>query len=425
MPLHRRGTRILKVKDKIFYGWVIVAAALVILSVLTGVRFSFGVFFKSLQGEFDLTRAATSGVFSVYMVLSAIFSIVSGWASDRYGPRVVVCLMGLFIGLSLLITSQANAFWQLFLSYSLLLAIGTAGTIPVVVTTVSRWFDKKRGVAIGIATSGAGLGTLVVAPFAAYLISDFGWRISYIIIGLVAWFVVISMAMLLRRDPGEMGVLPDGIKSSGRTELVDREGSLQLVGLSLMQALRTRNFWLILAIWLLFGFCISLILTHVVPYATDIGVSIIEAATILSVISGFSILSRILVGRISDTVGRKIPGIICAMFGAGALVWLIGSHSLWMFYLFAVPFGFYYGGLGVSSLAMASDFFRGPSLGKIMGALEVGFLIGSAIGSVLGGFIFDVTGSYSMAFVIGTVAILMTGLFVSLTGERQTPDTGW
>ncbi len=415
----------MKVKDKIFYGWVIVAAALVIFSVLTGVRFSFGVFFKSLQGEFDLTRAATSAVFSVYMVLSAIFSIVSGWALDRYGPRVVVCLMGLFIGLSLLITSQTNAFWQLFLSYSLLLAIGTAGTIPVIVSTVSRWFDKKRGVAIGIATSGAGLGTLVVAPFAAYLISSFGWRISYIIIGLVAWLVVISMAMLLRRDPREMGVLPDGIKSSGRTELVDREGSLQLAGLSLLQALRTRNFWLILAIWLLFGLCISLILTHVVPYATDIGVSIIEAATILSVISGFSILSRILVGRISDTVGRKTPGIICAMFGAGALVWLIWSHSLWMFYLFAVPFGFYYGGLGVSSLAMASDFFRGPNLGKIMGALEVGFLTGSAIGSVLGGFIFDVTGSYSMAFVIGTVAILMTGLFVSLMGERQTPDTGW
>ena len=292
----------MKVKDKIFYGWVIVAAALVIFSVLTGVRFSFGVFFKSLQGEFDLTRAATSAVFSVYMVLSAIFSIVSGWALDRYGPRVVVCLMGLFIGLSLLITSQTNAFWQLFLSYSLLLAIGTAGTIPVIVSTVSRWFDKKRGVAIGIATSGAGLGTLVVAPFAAYLISSFGWRISYIIIGLVAWLVVISMAMLLRRDPREMGVLPDGIKSSGRTELVDREGSLQLAGLSLLQALRTRNFWLILAIWLLFGLCISLILTHVVPYATDIGVSIIEAATILSVISGFSILSRILVGRISDYV---------------------------------------------------------------------------------------------------------------------------
>lgn len=405
----------MRIKGKVFYGWIIVAAALVILFVHTGVRFSFGVFFKSLQGEFDLTRAATSSVFSAYMVLSVIFSIVSGWAVDKYGPRLVVCLMGFFIGLSLLITSQTSSFWQLFLSYSLLLAMGTAGTIPVIIPTVSRWFDKKRGMALGIAISGAGVGILVVAPFAAYLISNFGWRMSYIVMGLAACLVIISMAMLLRRDPSKIGALPDGENSGAGTKFSGREESTQLTGLSLPQALRTRNFWLILFIWLLFGLSISLILTHVVPYATDAGVSFIEASTILSMISGFSILSRLSVGRISDIIGRKTPGIICAILGAGALMWLIWSHNLWMFYLFAVAFGLYYGGLGVSSLAMASDFFGGPSLGKIIGALEIGFLIGSAIGAVLGGFIFDVTGSYIIAFAIGATAILLTGLFVSLT----------
>jgi len=415
----------LKIKDKIFYGWVIVAAALVIFCVHSGIRFSFGVFFKSLQGDFDLTRAATSGVFSAYMGLSAVFGIISGWAVDKYGPRLVVGVMGVFMGLSLLITSQSNSFWQLFLSYSLLLAVGTGGIIPVMISTVSRWFEKKRGIALGIATSGSGLGVLVVAPFAAYLITNFSWRISYIIIGLIAWLLVISMAMLLRRDPGEIGLLPDGDNLNAGAKLPDRDENTQLTGLSLPQALRTRNFWLILSIWLLFGACASLILTHVVPYATDIGISFIEAATILSVISGFNILSRLLVGRISDTIGRKIPGIVCAMLGIGALVWLIWSHNLLMFYLFAIAFGFYFGGLGVSSLAMAGDFFRGPSLGKIIGVMEVGFVTGSAIGSVLGGYIFDVTGSYIVAFVIGAVAILMTGLFVSLMGERQVPDTDW
>jgi len=293
--------------------------------------------------------------------------------------------------------------------------MGGGALFVVMMSTVSRWFDKKRGMAIGIATSGSALGILILAPVAAYLISNFGWRMSYIVIGLVAWFVVISMAMLLRRDPSEIGALPDGENSGAGTKFPGREESTQLTGLSLPQALRTRNFWLILFIWLLFGSSISLIFTHVVPYATDAGVSFIEASTILSMTSGFSILSRLSVGRISDIIGRKTPGIICAMFGVGALIWLIWSHNLWMFYLFAVAFGLYYGGLGVSSLAMASDFFGGPSFGKIIGALEVGFLIGSATGAVLGGFIFDVTGSYIIAFVIGATAVLLTGLFVSLT----------
>lgn len=409
----------MRIKDKIFYGWVIVAAALLIFCITSGVRYSFGVFFKALQGDFDLTRAATSAVFSAYMVLSTIFSIVSGWAVDKYGPRLVVCLMGFFIGLSLLITSQTNSFWQLFLSYSLPLAMGTGGTIPVVISTVSRWFEKKRGIALAITTSGSGLGILIVAPFAAYLIDNFNWRISYIVIGLIAGLLVISMALLLRRDPGESGALPDGVKSDiARTRLTDVGENFQPAGLSLLQATRTSNFWLLLSIWLLLGLCISLVITHVVPYATDTGVSIIEASTILSVVSGFMILSRLLVGRVSDTIGRKIPAIVCAVLGAGALVWLTLSHNLWMFYTFAIVWGFYQGGLGIASLAMASDFFRGPNLGKIIGVLDAGFLTGSAIGSFLGGFIFDVTGSYFIAFAIGATAVLLTGLFVSLTSRR-------
>ena len=295
---------LLKLKDRVFYGWVIVATALVVFCIHSGIRFSFGVFLKSLQGDFDLSRAAISSVFSIHMILSIIFSIVSGWAVDRYGPRLVVSVMGFFVGLSLLITSQATSFWQLFISYSLLLAIGTAGNIPVLIPTISRWFEKKRGIAIGIATSGIGLGSLVMSPFAAYLITDFGWRVSYVIMGLIAWVVVISMATLFRRGPADIGLLPDGGNPGDGIKLPDRDEDNRITGASVTQALKTRNFWLMLSIWLLFGICLSLILTHVVPYATDRGISIIQAATIVSVMSAFNILAGPSVGRISDIIGR-------------------------------------------------------------------------------------------------------------------------
>src|SRR4030042_3668409 len=172
-----------RIKDKLFYGWVLVIAFFIINIITFGARFSFGVFFKSLASEFGLTRAETSGVYSVYMLLCCIFSILSGWVVDKFNPKILIRLMGLFIGLSLVLTSQAHSLSQLFIVYCFLLAVGTAGVFGVSTSIVIRWFDSKRGAAIGITTSGAGFGTLIISPLAAYLIANLGWRMSIIIMG--------------------------------------------------------------------------------------------------------------------------------------------------------------------------------------------------------------------------------------------------
>lgn len=288
--------------------------------------------------------------------------------------------------------------------------------MPVLISVVSRWFYKKRGLALGIATSGSGLGALVVAPFAAYLISSFDWRISYIVLGVFACLVVISLALLLRRDPAEIGALPDGVKSDvGRAQVLEKQEIHDLPGFSLSGAFKTSSFWLMLAVWLLFAFCLTLIMTHVVAYATDIGISTIEASTVLGVMGGVNILTRLLMGPASDVVGRKIPGVFCAVIGAVALVWLIYSHNLWMFYLFAVVFGVSWGGIGVTLASMVGDIFGGRSLGTIMGVLETGFAMGSAIGPAVGGFVFDVTGNYTLAFAAAAAIMLIAGVLISLT----------
>jgi len=164
---------LLKSKDRLFYGWVLVVIFLVISTILYGTVQSFGIFFKSIEGAFNLTRATTSAIVSTNMFLAGIATFGVGWALDRYGPKTVVLLMGLFAGLSLLLTSLTNSSWQLFITYSLLLSLGTGAVYAVPTSAISRWFDRKRGLALGISGSGSGLGTLIMAPFATYLISHF------------------------------------------------------------------------------------------------------------------------------------------------------------------------------------------------------------------------------------------------------------
>jgi len=157
-------------KGQFFYGWVVVASCLVISTVIFGIRYSFGVFFKELEQDFEWTRAATSGLFSTYMILAALFGVLGGWALDRYGPKVVILIMGTFTGVSLLVTSLADHAWQLYLSYGFLLALGTGATYTIVMSTGSRWFSRRRGTALGIIGVGGGLGTMAMVPLAAYLV---------------------------------------------------------------------------------------------------------------------------------------------------------------------------------------------------------------------------------------------------------------
>ena len=404
-----------KPKEKLFYGWIIVFFSGFITLILSGTRFSFGIFFKPLANEFDLTRAATSSLFSVYMVLCALVTMAGGWALDRYGPRLVYLLMGLFTGLSLLLTSQVNSSWQLFLSYSLLLSVGTASFFPVMNATVSRWFDQKRGLALGIVASGSRLGQIVFAPFCAFLISHIGWRLAYIVTGLIVWLTIIPISRLMRSDPSEIGALPDGaeLKTTVPEEKVE-EGDARLSDLSLSQALKTRNYWVFAPVWLFVGFGNLLVWTHIVPYATDANITAIKAATIMSVMGGLALPAGILFGRISDIKGKKTPLIILALLRTGALVGLIWARELWMFYIFAIFYGTSIGGTGVMVAALSVDIFGKRSIGVIMGTLDMVASIGSAIGPFIGGLIYDVNNSYTVAFLIAAFGNIIVALLIAL-----------
>ncbi len=412
-------------QDKIFYGWVVTIAAIMIGAITLGIRQSFGVFFNSIETDFFLTRGATAGIFSVYMLLCGAVTVVGGWALDRYGPRIVAPIMGGFTGLSLLLTSQASALWQLYLTYGLLLALGTGAIFTVINSTVSRWFDKKRGIAVGIASSGGQLGIVFLAPFASYLISSFGWRPAFIVIGLIAWLIMFSLSLLLRRDPADMGLLPDGAKSEAvQTGSQDSNGiNTQRAGLSLLQAYRIRHFWFLGLVYLFLSISVHLVLTHTVPHAVDIGISPMDASVILSIVGGVCIAGRLATGKFSDIIGRKVPALTSALMQVGALVWLVWIRELWMFYLFAAVFGFSWGGLGTQVTLLIGDVFGMHSIGAIIGVLTVGWSVGAAIGSAVGGFVFDVSGNYLPAFVMGAVMMSIATVFLSLTRSRPITES--
>lgn len=394
---------------------MVTGAGLLIAVVGLGTRYSFGVFFKSIESEFALTRGATSGVFSVYMLLCCVFAVLGGRALDRYGPKIVVFLMGSFTGLSLLLTSQINSSWQLFISYGLLLSLGTGAIFTVVNSTTSRWFEKKRGFVLGITTSGGGLGAIVMAPFATYLISNFGWRTAFVVMGLIAWVVIGFMSLILKKDPSDMGLLPDGERSEAdQPGAQNKERKAQLTDPSLLEASRTGSFWFLGLVRLFLSLDVHLVFVHVVPYAVDMGNSLMEAAIILTLIGGTTIPGRLLVGRVSDTVGRKAPAIACALLQVGALLWLMWARELWMLYVFAIAFGFLWGGLGVLTIALIGDVFGMRSIGAIMGMMSAGWALGAASGPAIGGYIFDISGTYFMAFATGALAILIAALLVAL-----------
>jgi OFA family oxalate/formate antiporter-like MFS transporter len=359
-----------------------------------------------------LTRALTSEIFSVYMILCAIFAFVGGWVADRYGPKAVLLVMGTFAFLGLALTSQVSSLWQLFLSYSLLVAIGTGPMFAVATSESVRWFISRRGLALAIVTCGVGLGSIWIAPVAAHFIESFGWRLSFVFIGLIALITIIPSSFFLRRAPSLVVALPeDDNKVTVEINNLDKPQK-EIKEFSPRQAVKTKNFWLVTGIWAFHAFCLFTVTTHIVPHAIDSGISPTGAAPILSVLGLASLPSRIVFGPLSDRIGRKSVALMSALLMAASMVWLMWSSGLWMLYVFAAIFGVAYGGLSPATTAMVSDSFGTRNLGSIMGLLEVGWVLGAAVGPALAGYIFDATQKYFLAFLLVAIAAVIIAVLV-------------
>jgi MFS family permease len=394
-------------RPRVFYGYIVVAVAFLIMLMMWGAYYSFGIFFEPLLAEFGWSKATTSGAFSLSFFLTGLLGVFAGKLTDRFGPRIVVTVCGFFLALGYLLVSQTNALWQLYLFYGVVVALGMSASVIPLQSTVARWFVKRRGVMTGTIISGIGMGMVVVPPVANWLISSYSWRTSYIVVSISALVLIISSAQFLKRDPGKIGQLPyggDGLEAKG--------GSLD-AGFSLREAIRTWQFWTFGVALLCFTMSEGTILVHIVSHAIGLGISVTNAALIIPIIGGVSIPSRILMGIAGDRIGNKPAWTICFVFLIISFCLLLLARELWLVYLFAVIFGFGYGGLSTLISPMVAELFGLSSHGVIFGVIIMfGGTAGMAVGPLLAGHIFDITGRYQLAFMI-YVVVLVIGLILT------------
>jgi predicted MFS family arabinose efflux permease len=295
--------------------------------------------------------------------------------------------------------------------------IGTAmgGSFVPPTSTIARWFVKRRNTMTGIALAGISVGGLITPPLANWLISIYGWRISYIILGGLALVAVILVAQLLRRDPAQVGLRPYG-ESEEETAL-----KVSTKAFSLREATPTRQFWLVLSMYFCLGFSMFTILVHIAPHATDLEFSAATAANILATAGGVGAIGRLALGWAADRIGNRQVFILGFALMAAALFWLIPATETWALYLFAAVFGFAAMGCAVSESPLVAELFGLRSHGLILGVINIGFCIGAALGPFLAGYIFDVTSSYSVAFLV-CAAVSVVGVILSavLTSTKAT-----
>jgi sugar phosphate permease len=407
-------------KPRVFYGWWIVIASLGLMLVMAGTGFySFGVIFKPLMSDFGWSRGVVSLAQSVYMLTAAVSGLFVGKLLERYSVRRVVFLGALLGGSCWFLLSLTQSLWQFYtLHFFLGVGFGGAGLVPVAVL-ISNWFNKRRGMAMGVATVGIALGAMIIVPIVNVVLGSFGWRAAYIFMGSVVFAIDIPLALLvLKTSPEEMGMFPDGDESSGAFESAVLESQVTVAS-AVNQDQRRLPIWLrSLPLWLLSaGFTLAQIgemsiLIHEVPFITDMGISAGTAAVALGSTGGMGGLGKIVFGWLTDRISTRYVTLLCFLLQLVGLLILMRTNSMTMVWLFVVIFGFAMGGMPTLLPLAIGDLFARVSFGVIYGFVHFIVIGFSILGPPLAGFTFDLTGSYSTVFMIFVATYIVSVITV-------------
>ena len=359
--------------------WVVVWACFVCLAVIFGVSYSFAAFFESFAKEFSAQRADVSWIFGLCGLVYFVLGALGGMLADRWGPRLV-CMAGMgFMALGLFLTSLAQNLSTVYLSYGLLVGLGIAFVYTPSIASVQPWFNKRRGLASGIASSGVGAGTLIVPVLVSYLLGSVDWRSALQMMALGVLMLGLTASFLLERAPSIPG----------------QQGG-QLSGLTLPEALKTASFrWLYLGT--LLGAPVMFIpFAHISAAARDAGVADAQAVGLVGLIGIGSLVGRFAIGWLADRLGRvKTLMLMQCLMGLSYLIWA-GAQDGWVFALFALWFGLSYGSIVSLLPAICMDLFGGRAVSAVIGTLYTGAALGNLLGPVLAGQVFDVTQSYAL-----------------------------
>jgi MFS family permease len=403
---------------RFFYGYVIAASAFCLQVLGLGLFNSFGVLINPLVSEFGWSRASLTGAISFVYVVAAITSTVLGRLNDRFGPRLIMTICGIILGTGYLLIAGVWSMWTFYIFCCLFIGIGISGVDVLLLSTITRWFVKKRGVMTGIVKVGTGVGMLVMPVIINRLVYGYGWRITLIILGIIVLVMFVIFAQFLYRDPSLKGLYPDG-----EQPLLSSKDMHKETGISFRKAIKTRQFYIVAAVYTLFYTCSNTMMIHIVPHGIDLGLSAGDAAKILSILGALSIAGRFIMGATGDRTGNIKAMFICFIFLFTGLTWLQFSDNIWMLVVFAVIHGFAHGGVFAVISPILAELFGTVSHGLIYGIVTFISSIGGFIGPVMAGYLFDRNGSYGVAFLV-LAAMSLIGLLTTLTLKPVNRERG-
>ena len=403
---------------RFFYGYVILALCFANMVVMRGVNGAFGVYYLALLEEFSWSRSDGATVASVNFVVYALASPLVGLAFDRFGPRLLMPLGALLVGVGLVASSFASSLLGLYVSYGVITALGQ-GALSFVGhnALISFWFVRRRATAIGIASMGQGVGALVMVPLTQLLINNIGWRGTFIVTGSLLLFILVpANALFQRRDPQDVGQFPDGDNTPATAQNPGRHSAKPGArDWTLGEATRSFPFWCITVGHLALGTALFMINTHAIAHFVAVGYEKLVASFYFGLIGFIRIGATIIWGTISDRLGRsKAYGVatFVTALGVGCLIVMTFGAPLWLVYLTIALYGIGHSAGNPTYGAVIGDIFSGRKIGLIFGFLEISFGLGSALGSWIGGYLFDTTGSYAWSFTVCLVCFVISGMAI-------------
>lgn len=414
-------------RANIFYGWWIVAASFVLLFLFAGAGFySFSIFIRPLEDEFGWARASISLTMSIYFIIGGCAGPLVGKLIQTHGPKRVITYSAVGAGICYILVSLTRSLWYFYTVYAFLALMSCGMGVLSVSSLLASWFDKRRGTATGLAMVGISAGGLILAPVVGLITSFFGWKASYICLGLLTWIAALPVALFIIKDsPSELGILPDG-EINGKISVQDSLPKTKntsptegFEGYTSAAVFRSRAFW-----WLAISFSLAPlaqmgVLQHQVPLIVDIGISQATAASALGLIAGIGGVGKISFGRISESL--PFPWVVTLCFGLQALAVFVLLHTqtLTMVWIYVVIFGFAMGGVVVLLPLAVGKFFGLSSFGIILGTIWMLQALGGALGTFGAGIIYDHLGSYQYALYTFITAYVIAILAIFLAGKPK------
>ncbi len=391
-------------KSKIFYGYWIIAVSVLCLGTFSGSGVgSFSLFVNSLQSEFGWGRGEIMLAFTIFFLLTGVAAPLVGSIVDRYGVRGVISAGALVTGLGFVSLYMLQSLWHLYVAYFFIGAgMSAFGHVPSS-AMVANWFVKKRGTAIGIMSTGIGMGIFVVAPLVGgFLIPAFGWRVAYLALGIMAWGIIPLAIFVIRTKPAEMGLYPDGVTSP--EEVAGIEASSQTTkGLDLRAAMGTMAFWLVSVTFFFSAFSSLGFNQSLVPYLQDAGFSVALAASALTIMGLGSAIGKFSFGWLCDKIKAKQAcalSIVLLSAAAIILMFIRSTSPLAIIWLDAFIFGLGAGGWLPTMSMLVSRNFGLASYGAIIGMVSLLQAIGGGAGPLFSGYMFDTTNTYYWTFIV-------------------------